>query len=348
MKKIAVTVSFILFSLTLLAQERPAWLNDNQRSQKYPSNVYFTGFAYGEILPNKSLQEITQQIKTEAQTDLSKKIRLQVSSKTQTKTEAVSNNGKYSENESFKNQAVTVSNAEIVGMKSETYYDEKAKLIYAFAYANKYELIGYYKSNLSMNINQIESYMNTAKDLETQKEKAKARQQLETAKPLFLKVRYAQDILTAIDPDISSDDLQQSKLESLYNQLTQMQARLEQGVYIMVQSKEDLFGEKVEIAVDKIKGELSRNGCSFTGVDEHTDLVLTITITTRMVGNTGSMITCAADAQIQLFDMYKQKAIYEDRISETGSSITQEKAGRFALNKLAPAIVEKLLPWVKK
>jgi len=345
MKKITLIIFLLAASFMLFAQEKPDWVDARSRESKYPSEHYFTGFVYRIV--EKSVAEETQRATTDAQTELTKKIRAQVTAKTQNRIEAESKNGKYSEAESFSNQAKIESSAEIVGMKFVSHYSAKENMVYAFAYVNKYELIGYYKSNLSININQIESYVKTAQDLENQKEKAKARLQLENAKPLFPKVRYAQDMLTAIDPNASADDLQQTKTESLYNKLTQMQARLAQGVYILVESSEDLFGERVDIATDIIKGELSLNGCSFTGVEEHADFVLTIKITTRMVGAAGSMITCAADAKVELFDMYKQKNVYEDRISNTGSSKSQEKAGRFAINNVAPLIVEKLLRWVK-
>jgi len=217
MKKIALTILLKTVSLILLGQGNPDWLDENLRNAKFPANVYYTGFAYSDVPQNKSLQKVTQQIKTEAQADLSKKIRMQVSSKSQSNLAATSANGHYNESESFINQSSTESNTEVVGVKTESYYDPKAKLVYAFAYSNKYELIGYYKSNLSVNIGQIESLVTTAQDLEGTGEKAKARQQIEMAKPLFSKVRYAQDLLTAIDPNVSQEELQQQKAESLYN-----------------------------------------------------------------------------------------------------------------------------------
>jgi len=340
--KNTILIILLIIPLALFGQKSPTWVNENQRNQNYPSDIYFTGFVSRFI--EKSITEETQQAKTEAQADLSKKIRLQVSTKSQTSIEAINSNGKYNENESFLSQATTESNAEIVGMKTEVYVDQKANLIYAFAYVNKYELIGYYKSNLSVNVNQIESFVKTAQDLENNREKAKARQQLENAKPLFSKVRFAQDILTAIDANVSSNDLQQSKTESLYNQFTQMQAKLAQAVYVYVESNEDLFGKKVDIVASKVKAEFAVSGCSFTDNIEESDFKFRINVTTRQGNEEASGW---ADAEISLYDNHKQKEVYGDAFTEKVLAKPIEKAGRSAMEKIALKISEKLKNWIQ-
>ena len=342
--RIAVAILFILLSFTLSGQGIPDWLDEDFRRMKFPANVYLTGFVYRVV--EKGITAETEQAKLDAQAELVKQVRLMLRSKTQSQSIAQSIDGKYSERESFESRASTEANAEIIGMKTETYFDQKSKLVYAFAYANRYELIGYYKANLSVNLGQIESFVKTAQDLEANREKAKARQQLEMAKPLFSKVRYAQDLLTALDGNATPNDLQQPKTEQLYNTATQLLAKLAQGVYIFVESNENLFGQKVDIVANKVKAELAVNGCSFTD-NERADFILRITVTTRSSDMLDGLVFCYADAAIELYDVHKQKTVYSDEIAQKGGSNSKDKAGRRAMNDVATKIAERLKKWVQ-
>jgi len=348
MKKFILLSWLALTAGIVFAQGKPDWVNVDSRNMKYPVNVYFTGFAYGEIPPKQTRQETINQLITDAQADLIKKIRLQITAKSQTNIEAVSKGGKYNENESFISQNTAESNADIVGIKTDSYYDAKEKLVYAFAYADRFELLGFYKSNLSMILNQIENLIKTAKNLEADREKSKARQQLEEAKPLFAKVRYAQEMLTAIDAATSVADLQQTKADALYNQLTQMQAKLSQAVLIYVNSSEDLLGKKENIVAEKVKSELALKGCSFIDKANGADFILRIKVTTRKGDEIDGIFFIWADASVELFDNHKQKEVYGDNISEKntkGGSI--EKAGRSAMENVAKKIIEKLTNWIQ-
>ena len=345
MKRIILTIFLLAASFMLFAQEKPDWVDAKSREAKYSSEVYFTGFVYRIV--EKSVAEETQRATTDAQTELTKKIRAQVTAKTQNKIEAESKNGKYSESESFSNQAKIESSAEIVGMKFVSHYSAKENMVYAFAYVNKNELIGFYKGNLSLNITQIEIFIKTAQDLETGKEKAKARQQLENATPIFQKVRYAQDILIAMDANTSAEDLQQAKSDFLYNLHTKMQARLAQGVYVYVESTEDMLGKKVDIVANKLKAELAKKGCSFIDKPEETDFTLKLNVTTRTGDEMYGNYFCWVDTEVELFDHHKQKVVYGDNISDKDGSNSYEKAARKVMEKTVTQIAEKLKNWIQ-
>jgi len=345
MKKISTVFFLSLVSFALFGQAKPDWLDNNIRNLKFPPDVFLTGFAQRAL--EKSISNEIEQAKLDAQADLTKQIRSMIKTKTQSSLSTQSVNGQYDERESFENESSVETNSEITGMKTEVYHDKSTNNIYAFAYANKYELIGYYKSNLSVNVGQIESFVKTAQDLEATGEKAKARQQIEMAKPLFSKVRYAQDLLTAIDPNVSQEELQQQKTESLYNLLTQMQARLAQGVYVFVESSEDLSGQKVDIVANKVKAELAKNGCSFVETAKQADFRLSIKTTTRKISEQGNIVFCYADVTVGLFDNHKQKNVYNDEFSQKGGSTTYERAAREAFQDAAQTVVGKIIAWIK-
>lgn len=337
----------MLSFLVLLGQETtPTWLDNDLRSLRYPSESYFTGFSEYIAEIGKTAQECSEQVKLKAQANLVSQIRLQLTSNKQSQISVQSTNDQYDERESFFNLTSVTSNAEIVGMKTETHYDRKKNTVYAFAYVNKSELIGYYKSNLSVNLVQAEGFVRTAQDLEVSGEKATARRQLELVKPILVKVFYAQELLTAIDADGAVQDLQQAKTEKLHNTLTLMQARLAQGVLVLVESNEDLFGVKTNIVAGKVKAELAKNGCSFVETLEQADFKLTIKVSTRQSSNSGNFVFCYADTQVELYDVCKQKIVYSDEIAQKGGSNTQDKAGRKAMADVAVKVVEKLQYWI--
>jgi len=334
----------LFVSLVLFGQAKPDWIDNDLRNANFPPTVFLTGFA--QRMVEKGISNETEQVKLDAQADLTKQIRLMIKTKTQSNISAQSINGQYSERESFENKSSAETNIEINGIKTETCFDQKTNTVYAFAYVNKYELIGYYKNNLLVNIGQVDSFVKTAKDLEANNEKAKARQQLENTQPLFSKIRFAQDILTVLDNNISIEDLQQEKIETLYNVSTQMQARLAQAVYVYVESNEDLFGQKVNIVTNKVKAELAKNGCSFVENAAQADFKLKINVSIRITGNFNELVFCYADTPIELFDVQKQKTVYSDEISEKGGSDTQEKAGRKAIENAASQVIEKIKNWI--
>jgi hypothetical protein len=439
MVKSVVTLFCFIFCFALKGQDKPVWIESDMRSAKYPKDVFITGFAQGNPNSGETVEKAIERIKTTAQSNLLESIRVSMQSQTSSSSEAISINNSYEEIESFNNHTSKDITAEITGMKVESYFNKKTNYIHAFAYANKYELIGYYKSNLTVNIGQLESFVETAQDLEASNEKAKARQQLELAKPLFDKARYAQDLLTAIDikiaaedlqqaktetlyntfsqlqarldikyekidnlknsliknitqmegylqtskdlemngekpkarqqceeaklllvkmreiqdslfaiePKITSENLQQAKTEQLYNEITQMSARLVQATLVYVENNEDLFGKDVDIVSNKLKSELAVKGCSFVDNAEKADFLLRVKASARESSTNGNIVFCYADVAVELYDTHKQKSVYSNEVSQKGSSSSKEKAGIKALSDVVPKIAEELKTWIE-
>jgi hypothetical protein len=347
MRRSLVAVFCFIFCFLLKGQDKPLWLESDIRSGTYPKDIFITGFAEGNINPGETPEKAVERIKTTAQNNLLESVRLNIQSHTRSSIDAISSNNTYEETETFSNQTSKSVAAEITGMKVESYFDKKVNYVYAFAYVNKYELIGYYKSNLLMNISQIEGLLQTASDLEASGEKAKARKQCEAATPLFYKIRHAQDMLTAIDTKITAEDLQQKNVEQLYNTLTQMSARLAQAVLVYVENSEDLFGQEVDIVANKLKAEMAVSGCSFTEDVAKADFKLNINAKTREGSAFNDIVFCYVDVAVELYDMHKEKVIYSDELSEKGGSSSQEKAARKAMENAVAKIINKISNWIK-
>ncbi|MDR3184489.1 MAG: hypothetical protein LBT49_03690 [Prevotellaceae bacterium] len=328
----------------MLGQTPPRWINDVWRASSYPDNVYYAAFLSEDATSRETSAEAMARMETAVKRKVSESIRVRVKSQQTVREEDY---GTIETSRSYNREEVqTSADAEIVGLKAESYYDEKTKQIYAFAYANKYEVAGYYKANIAMLVQQAGSLLRTAEQLEVAGEKAKARKQCEEVAPLLNKVRAAQDLLTAIDA-AGSEGVQQAQMETLHNESTQMLARLAQGVYVVVESSENLFGSNVDVVAGKVKAALALKGCSFTDDETQADFRLRLEVSTRLANDNGTIVFCYADAAIELYDIRKQKAVYTDNLSQKGGSTSQDKAGRKAMTDIAPKISEKISPWVE-
>jgi hypothetical protein len=347
MKKTVFSLLFAMFYLSLLGQDKPLWIESDIRSAKFPRETFITGFAEGDINAGETAEKAIERIKTAAQSSLLENIRVNMTSKTSSKTGSLSSNRGYDEYEEFISSSEKSAKAEIVGMNVESYIDKKSNYIYAFAYVNKYELASYYKANISMLIKQAQSALHTAEELEQNREKAKARKQCENVIPVLEQLRYAQYLLTAIDA-ADSEGLQQTQVETLRNSIMQMQARLAQAVYVYVQSREDFFGEASSIIANRLKAELAKNGCSFVDDKTQADFIVNINALMRVASNTDNMVFCYADTEYELYDNHKKKTVFADEISQKGGSNTEEKAARKAADNAAIAINEKIKAWIKQ
>ena len=348
MKTTTYLLALLLFSLTLYGQGKaPAWINGSSREMEYPASSYYTGFAAAAIGSGESVETATERSTRIAKGELAEKIRVKIASQKTLESQSIGTGKGEQLREKFTSATSTEAQAEIVGVKVQTYYDKSGKKVYAFAYASRRELASYYKSNMSINIGQIESLMKTAQDLEASGEKAKARRQLEAAKPIFAKVRYAQDLLTAVNVNATPADLQQQKIENLYNQLVQMQARLAQGVYVYVESDERNFAKLTMVIENQLMAVLAKKGCSFVLSPLQADFQLYIIAATRRHSDYEGFVTCYANVRVNLVDTRKKKSVFKDEFSQKGVASTKENAGRLALEDAVPVIANKISSWIE-
>ena len=226
----------ILFSFTaicllslniLFGQDQPDWIDADIRILQYPSSKYLLGYASGTPLGNENVAQATDRIKNAAQSDLLENIRVNMKSNTQSFISSENINGTYTENEQFYNQTSKNSVAEVVGMKTESYYDKKSKTVYAFVYANRKEVVEYHKKALQFNLSQAESILNAAQELFSQNDRATARDKCSEALSFFEKINESQMLLITIGNDISKNDLQQKRTSTLYKSIVELQSQLD-------------------------------------------------------------------------------------------------------------------------
>jgi len=349
MKKVYILLFAVICANVVWGQTSPNWLQSEDRERNYPNTVFITGFTPGNVRAGETKTDAEARLRKDAQAYLTEAILVQVNSEkqkrdTRTKTQATGKEEIEQIESIFESTVNTSSNLELAGVKTDSYIDDSKGLIYGFAYVNKYELIGYYNASLNMNMQQLESVLNTAKQLEASGEKAKARTQYQDAVPLLIKVEQAQDVVVALDHNAN---IQYDKTAQYRSEIVQALARLSQGVYIYMESKEDMFGKSSALVSNKIKSILSKNGCSFTTDAAQADFILKLNATAREYGNPGQIVFCYADVEVELIKKQTQKTVYQEELKQKGGHTTYENAAREAFEEVGNIVAKKLMEWVK-
>ena len=339
-----------LVSLALCGQVKPDWTSVAMREASYPSGTFFTGYSQGNVRAGETVQDAKQRLSRDAQGLLSESIRMRIISETTVRSQSTRAN----QSERLIGETVTtietLADAEIAGINSEEpFHDTQTGIIHAFVWVNRFELSGYHRASLSMNLSQAEGALQTASDLEASGEKSKARQQCQAAIPLLVKVRQSQSMLTAIDASISDEALQLARTEALNNRLVNMQARLAQAIYLHFESAESNFSRQSTVLANRLKSLLSAKGCSFTDNPAQADFRLKIGATTRQHAaySEYDFVICFADVVISLFDVRRNVSVFHDEFSQRGISTSRDDAGRRALEEAAPVIAGKISQWIE-
>ena len=335
-----------LTSLNIVkAQKEPAWLMQTWRTEQYPSNVFITGFAQDEKNSTETLAEANERLKDLARTNLSESILASVKSVSENYIQSITESGSETLKENFQFKTNVSTDLEINGIRVESY--AKNNIISGFAYANKYEIIGYYKANLNMYVQQIEGFINTATELEEKREKPKAKAEFNKTLPVFTEVTRTQGILSAVDKNITEDDLKMEKTMKLYNEVVQANARLEQGIYVYIFTNENVFGEKIITIETHLKAILAENGCSFTNDENEADWKVKINSMSREHNFSNNVYFSYVDAEVKLFKAPSDKHVYQNEFTQKGAhSKSYHEAARKAYNELSKPISEKILTWI--
>jgi hypothetical protein len=346
--------TLVLFPCAVTAQgNAPMWLDGDVRNVQYPQDTYYSGFAEVAAAQGEGQEKALNRAKQVATGELSQRVRVTINSN---KTSAdVSISGSDIEEQirsKFSSMIQTTSQTEVTGSKVETWYDNKTRTAYAFAYVSRGELAKYYQNQISLHLNKVESALNTAAELAEKGAKTKARKQCESVVEAFAKVAYAQDLLTAIDNRADDATLQQQRSESLRNTLVQTLTDLENSIYVYVECTETVNGQTVVHMADRLPGLLTEQGCgcNFTDLQEEADYVVKVKARlARCTDAPDNVAFCYATATASVYNAHTQKTLMP-KIPETKGGWTNRnraKATEEAFDELAGKIVEKVIPMIK-
>lgn len=340
--------------MPLYAQtNKPDWLDVDIRNLYYPQDSYYTGFSEVSVSQSENYEKAVERAKERALGELSDRVRVMVDTKkTSTDISYSGTNLEEQISSKFSSLVQTTSQTEVVGSKINTYFDSRNSLIYAFAYVSKTELKSYYQNQISLHLNKVEGILNTATELAEKGYKIKARTYCLSAADDLAAIVYAQDLLTAIDDDVTDTTLQQMRAEQLRNDLIQTIADLENSIFLYLECEELVNGQSVIYIADRLPGLLTEQGCgcNFTDVKEEADYILNIDARlSRCQDAPDNIVFCYANATVSLTNTHTGKTL-KPRVPETKGGWTDRNkanATEEAFDELSEKIVEGVLPMIK-
>jgi hypothetical protein len=337
-----------LLAAAALGQDAPRWVNDRWREMYFPLNQYFTGFV-SEFAPiGEPVENARARMESEAKRKLMESIRVTVESSQTIADQSVEENGVAKQLlSSYSSVINTSSNAEIVGMKAESYYDRGGDMLYAFAYANKGELKEYYRSGVAFAVQKIETAMQSARQQESSGNKGRAKRLYESVQPLLAELELAQSLLIAVGS--SKESIQTGKSLALKSELTAALARMQRAIAVYITSEEWNIDQQVHLLAPRLKAELAKRGYNFVTTRQSADWLLRIEAFTHKGTETNGIYITHLDAEISLVERQTGKEIYGNVFSGfKGGGLDYKMAGRKAYDNGLQAIADEIVKSIEK
>ncbi len=263
----------LLFGMSLHAQEAPDWIDSDVREFLYPKEKYLVGYAEQMVKNKKLLPFVTDQTRTQAQTNLMEGIYLQIKSNTTSQIETTSVNGNYLESESYNSNSTKSSMANINGMQVQTFYNKKNNYVYAFAYVSISNLSTYYNNSLVDDLKKLKSLILLAKSLKNQNDFKTARTKCTSAKDVIVNIENTQNLLLSLNDVVyANNDSLKYEVESARKELSSLDAQLDVKYEIIynLENKIDVNIKNIE-ALIKLANQLlsqSENNSAKTKCEE--------------------------------------------------------------------------------
>lgn len=324
MRKIAFTL-FCLLSINLLFGQSPLWLDSEWRSLSYSSNKYFSDFVSTSVSTNEKQENKLNELRKEVQNHISENISVQIKGEQSSFGQSIQQTKEQEQIFSkYQSQISSKTDVKLVELQIDHYYDEAKKRMYVFGYVSKAKLSDYYRALVEKNLTKIEQFITLATQLESQKAKLKAKQQIGKAVEILPEMDYAMELLLVVNKN-SFEDIQ-NKHNELYSKLLQITQRLEQSIVIYLKSVEDNFGTSSKSLSSKLKSLLSKD-CSFTDKLEEADYLILIVATTRK-GSSNEYLTYAfADINIEIRNTYTNLVIFNELLQTNDGGTNLQNAG---------------------
>lgn len=337
MKRTFVLLTFAIVSLIVNAQQYPAEWVDYTHSG-YLSDIQ--GDSNSKDLPEIDFKNYLLNV---ALTNLAKHIQVRVHDVANLA--KLSKDGRTSITYSANTQFSTDVNFQLV--ETKTVYDSSSKYGYAIAYINKAKACQYYKKEIEVILNNIDNAVTIARNYIDTGFRERAKTELQQTSYQFAKIDKPMTWLNICDMPSHENSMLQDRINRLNQTVKQMIADLQYGATIYLLCDADLFGKKYLTFSSAIKGQLSRNGFSFSEDIDSADFIIKITAvstegTNVSIGQVSAYFTYV-DAIISVTKRVTSQVIYEDKYSVKGSHTQNfEEAAKMAYREIekniAPAI----------
>lgn len=139
MIRLLVFLISILNSLLVFSQH-PQWIDEQYRSRKFPPEQFLQGFSCSIKSAGESTESLLNRLGGYSKNQLLESIKVKIKSSSNLKTIDYGSVN----NQEFKQEIDTYSEADLFGLKYETFFNTNNSVGYAFSYVNKEELIQFH------------------------------------------------------------------------------------------------------------------------------------------------------------------------------------------------------------
>jgi hypothetical protein len=193
LRHLFICCSFVLLSLPLLAQ-KPLWADPSWRLSNRGDQEYFVAFISGFAPDGQDAKELLDKFEEQAKGAVIQQIQVNI----ETTTDLMVANVNAETTEAFKSKSVALARADIAGLRTERYHDQKKRELFAIAWVKKAELVFYYRNSVDNLIGKIETKIKEAENLQGKKDKSLALKAYYETMPSFNQLEEAQLILIAL------------------------------------------------------------------------------------------------------------------------------------------------------
>lgn len=223
---------YIIFLLILMLsqlsfpQETPNWVDKEDRNKYYPENFYLQGFSSKNITKQENVNEVLKKLSNYAKLNLIESVKVTINGMSELYINEADNNVK----QVYKEIIASSATLDIAGLKIETWHNSRKKVAYAFAHANKHDLLTYYKDVVNRKIIMIEQNIEMAGNANVKNDIQFSLKKYRENFPIFRELEEAQSICLALKPgNFFNDDMQINKTLLLKKQVDEGIRKLEKS-----------------------------------------------------------------------------------------------------------------------
>jgi hypothetical protein len=192
--KLTLTFLWMTFGAILMFGQLPEWTDFNQRQKLFPTDQYLIGYSQESGVKKDDLQISYEYIEQLARGELIESVQVLVNSVSTS--EIADYDG--DNTDFFKNETVSSSSANLVGLKTDRYYDKKKKTTHILVYVKRRELVEYYLSLVSKHVGNIRQMVSSGDKAFGDNDYKKAFQAYYGTKQIFLSIDESQTYLLAL------------------------------------------------------------------------------------------------------------------------------------------------------
>lgn len=262
MKSIVLTLVVSISLITQLYSQAPEWIKYQNRYAFYPEKTHLTGFSSEINHMDNEPSELIEKCTDNAKKTLIESVKVSIKSMTISGTENLNSGTNAETYEYIKHSSVSYSNIDVAGLITETYYDKRKKIAYAFTYVKKTDVIEYYKQKVNTGLAELEQIFEYAESLINEGKSQEALPKLLECLPKFREIEEGQSILAALGI-AAETHIQSKKSIDLKTKIDKSINQLQNSVKNNISDLAFFISNGLKVQKNELKGSVSLSSFSY-------------------------------------------------------------------------------------